>query len=85
MSTCQVNTTAGDGYEIKHRAHLVSGGAGGYMGAPIDVVETGTGPVLGGAGPNWKQFRSAQIPSQLPPRSTELGVGPNWEQLVKLA
>ena len=41
-----------------------------------------TGPALGGAGPNWEQFRSAQVPSQLAPRSIELGVGPNWEQLV---
>ena len=44
-----------------------------------------TKPALGGAGPNWEQFRSAHIPSQLAPRSVELGAGPNWEQLVQLA
>ena len=27
------------------------------------------GPALGGAGPNWEQFQSAQVPSQLAPRS----------------
>ena len=42
------------------------------------------GPPLGGAGPNWEPFRSAQVPSQLAPRSVELGAGPNWEQLVLL-
>ena len=31
------------------------------------------GPALGGAGPNWVQFQSAQVPSQLAPRSVELG------------
>ena len=40
---------------------------------------------LGGAGPNWEQFRSAQVPSQLAPRSVELIAGPNWEHLVQLA
>ena len=40
---------------------------------------------LGGAGPNWEQFRSAQVPSQLAPRSVELGAGPKWEQYVQLA
>ena len=39
------------------------------------------GPALGGAGPNWELFQSAQVPSQLAPRSVELGAGPNWEQL----
>ena len=34
----------------------------------------------GGVGPNWEQFWLAQVPSQLAPRSVELGVGPNWEQ-----
>ena len=43
------------------------------------------GPALGGVGLNWEQFRSAQVPSQLVPRSVELGAGPNWEQLVHLA
>ena len=43
------------------------------------------GLALGGAGPNWEQFRSAQDPSQFAPRSVELGAGPNWEQLVQLA
>ena len=43
------------------------------------------GPVLGGAGPNWEQFQSAQVPSQLAPRSVESGAGPNWELLVQLA
>ena len=43
------------------------------------------GPVLVCAGPNWEQFRLAQVPSQLAPRSVELGAGPNWEQLVQLA
>ena len=36
------------------------------------------GPALGGAGPNWEQFRSAQVPSQLKPRSVELRARPNW-------
>ena len=36
------------------------------------------GPALGSAGPNWEQLRSAQVPSQLAPRSVELGPGPNW-------
>ena len=40
---------------------------------------------LGGAGPNWEKFQSAQVPSQLAPRSLELNAGPNWEQLVQLA
>ena len=40
------------------------------------------GPALGGAVSNWEQFRSVQVPSQLAPRSVELGAGPNWEQLV---
>ena len=40
------------------------------------------GSALGGAGPNWEQFRSAEVPSQLAPRSVELGAGPSWEQLV---
>ena len=44
-----------------------------------------SGPALGGAGPNWEQYRSAQVPSQLAPRAVELGAGPNWEQLVQLA
>ena len=35
---------------------------------------------LGGAGPTWKQFQSAQVPSQLAPRSVEMGTGPNSEQ-----
>ena len=35
-----------------------------------------TGPALGGVGPNCEQFRSAQVPSQLAPRSVELGAGP---------
>ena len=43
------------------------------------------GPALGGVGPNWEQFRSAQVPSQLAPMSVELYAGPNWEQLVQLA
>ena len=43
------------------------------------------GPVLGGAEPSWEQFRLAQVPSQLAPRTVELGAGPNWEQLVQLA
>ena len=28
-----------------------------------------TGPALGGAGPSWEQFQSAQVTSQLAPRS----------------
>ena len=43
------------------------------------------GPALGGAGPNLEQFRSAQVPSQHPPRSVELVAGSNWEQWVQLA
>ena len=39
-----------------------------------------SGPALGGAGSNWEQFRSVQVPSQLAPRSVELGAGPYWEQ-----
>ena len=44
------------------------------------------GPALGGAGPNWIQFRFAQVPSQLAPRSVELGAGPtgsNWSNGLK--
>ena len=41
-----------------------------------------TGPALAGTGPNWEQFRSAQVPSQLEPWSVELGTGPNWEHLA---
>ena len=48
-------------------------------------VEMKAGPALVGAGPNWEQFRSAQVPSQLAAMSVELGAGPNWEQLVQLA
>ena len=44
-----------------------------------------SGPALGGAGPNWEQFRSAQVASQLALKSVELVAGPNWEQLVQLA
>ena len=40
---------------------------------------------LGGAGPNWEQFRSVQFRSQLAARSVELDAGPNWDQLVQLA
>ena len=36
-------------------------------------------------GPKWKQFRLAQVLSQLEPRSVELGAGLNREQLVQLA
>ena len=43
------------------------------------------GSALVGAGPNWEQFRAAQVPSHLAPRSVELGAVPNWEQLVQLA
>ena len=43
----------------------------------------GSGPALGGAGPNWEQFQSAQVPSQLAPRSVELGAGPNWSNWLK--
>ena len=43
------------------------------------------GPTLGSAGPNFEHFRSAQVPSQLAPRSVELGAWPNWDQLVQLA
>ena len=43
------------------------------------------GPALRGAGPNWEQFRSAQVSSQLAPRSVELVAGPNWEQIGQLA
>ena len=32
-------------------------------------------PALGGAGPNYEQFRSAQVPSQLAPMSVELDAG----------
>ena len=32
---------------------------------------------VGCAGPNWEQFRSAQVPSQLALRSVELGARPN--------
>ena len=31
-------------------------------------------------GPIWEQFRSAQVPSELAPRSVQLGAGPNLEQ-----
>ena len=37
-------------------------------------------------GPNWEQFRSAHVPSQLAPRSVELGMGPigsNWSNWLK--
>ena len=35
------------------------------------------GPALGGEGPKWEQFLSDQVPSQLAPRSVELGtIGP---------
>ena len=52
---------------------------------PLYNVSFQSGPALGGAGSNWEQFQSAQVPSQLAPRSVELGAGPNWEQLVQLA
>ena len=44
------------------------------------------GPALGDAGPNWEQFRSAQVHSQLAPRSVELGAGPSgikWSNWLK--
>ena len=47
---------------------------------------TCAGPALGGAASNWEQFRSAQVPSQLAPRSVELGTGPigsNWYNWLK--
>ena len=44
-----------------------------------------SGPALGGARHILEQFHSAQVPSQLAPRSVELDVGPYWEQLVQLA
>ena len=33
------------------------------------------GPALGGAGHNWEQFRSTQVPSQLAPRVCRIGRG----------
>ena len=36
---------------------------------PWNLVYLWVGPALGGAGPNWEQFQSAQVPSQLAPRS----------------
>ena len=44
-------------------------------------THTHTGPALGDVRPNREQFRSAQVPSQLAPRSVDLGAGPigsNW-------
>ena len=41
--------------------------------------ELHAGPALGGAGPKWEQFRSAQLPCHLTARSVESGAGPNWE------
>ena len=44
------------------------------------------GPALGDAGPIWDEIRSAQVPSQLAPRSVELGQGPiesNWSNWLQ--
>ena len=38
-------------------------------------VGRGGGAALGGAGPNWEQFRSAQVPSQFSPRYVILARG----------
>ena len=35
---------------------------------PMECFEAAS-PALGGAGPNWDQFQSTQVPSQLAPRS----------------
>ena len=48
-------------------------------------MQLSAGQALGGAGPFWEQFRSAQVPSQLARKSVELGEGPNWEQLVQFS
>ena len=44
-------------------------------------------PALGGAWPIWEQFLSAQVPSQLAPRSVELVtgvlIGSNWSNGLK--
>ena len=42
---------------------------GGGGGAHPRETESLAWPALGGAGPNWEQFESAQVPSQLAPRS----------------
>ena len=38
------------------------------------------GLALGGVGPNWEEFWSAQVPSHFAPRSVELDTWPNWEK-----
>ena len=47
-----------------------------------DDIGLHPGPTLGGAGPNWEQFRSAQVPSLHALRSVELGAGPNWDLYI---
>ena len=37
--------------------------------ALVFIYSKYSGPALGGAGPNWEQFQSARVPSQLAPRS----------------
>ena len=45
----------------------------------LGLITLESGLALGGEGLNWEQFRSAQVASQLAPRSVELGAGPNCE------
>ena len=47
-------------FELSVRLRPCDSGGGGGVGA---------GSALGGAGPNWEQFQSAQVPSQLALRS----------------
>ena len=73
-------TTRKKGQE--HNGRCGSGGGGDFETG--DLPNLHPGPVLGGAGPDLEQFRSAQVPSQLAPRSVDLGAGPigsnysNW-------
>ena len=48
-----------------------------YIGPP--------GPALGSAGPNWEQFQSAQVPSQLEPRSVLVGTRQDESRLHSMA
>ena len=51
--------------------------------SPRLVLVLVPGPALGGAGTNGEQCRSAQVPSQLAPRSVELGAGTNRSNWLK--
>ena len=72
------------GYVLPIWVNVVLGIQLGFMNSSTTAMIAGNLMVCSvtqlGPWPNWEQFRTAQVPSQLTPRSVKLGAGPNWEQ-----